>query len=219
MSVVVARNKEVAADASHPFHRMQLSIPWPEGAISAARGMTLDGRSSWSFYTVADKLKQKREKMENQLFMKREFSIVRRVPLYVWVFWVPGDIYSGWWTYIVGCGISQDVNFRGIARHMSRVMELFPLVAPPLFGDPDFEKWQREFVKKYPRGCRGGKPQGKAPVWAEVNGKRIERLLSRAEWPEGLTMNTLGTGEMKNTKEVINRKAVTYEREQQNTLH
>ena len=28
------------------------------------------------------------------------------------------------------------------------------------------------------------KPQGKAPIWAEVKGSSIVRILDRAEWPE-----------------------------------
>lgn len=192
---LVIRNKEAESDPGHPFHHLMTSIPWPEGGISASRGMTLQGMSPWSIFTIGDKLRQKREKMEENLRRKREYAVVRRVPLYVWVFWCPGVsgfIFRGWFTYLIGVSFEANVNFKGgLPAMQRRLMELFPLTEPGLWDDCDervFDRWQKEFVKRYPRGLRLGKPQGKAPVWAEVrtgyygNIPTITRLLSRAEW-------------------------------------
>ena len=41
-----------------------------------------------------------------------------------------------------------------------------------------------EFAKRYQRGRRGGKPQGKVPVWVEVKDGYIKKILTRAEWFE-----------------------------------
>jgi len=180
--IIVARSKITDLDPGNPLHRMQLGIDWPEGAISASRGHR---SQPWRFYTIADKLAKKRKRNEERLWIKREYGVVRKVALYAWVFWCPGInffIYRGWWTYLVGRGISYGVDFRGgSVRLQSRLMELFPVGDRSLFGD--FGEWKAEFVKRYQRGCRSGKPQGKAPVWAEVAGGGVKRLLSRAEWP------------------------------------
>lgn len=186
MTTIVLRSKKQDGelDVTNPLHRMQLSIPWPLDAISAIREHHSE---PWQFFKISDLLRDKRKRMENRLWMKREDHTVHRICLYVWVFWCPGIFgfaFRGWWTYLIGQGISEG-KFLGHKMKM-RLMELFPLVEPTLFESGSYEQWQIEFVKRYQKGSHCGKPQGKSPLWAEVTGKSIEKLLERTEWPEKL---------------------------------
>ena len=188
MSTLVIRNPEAESDPGHIFHRLHKSIPWPDGAISANRDR-ID--REWQFTTKAGIRAEKKKKMEQRLWLKREYKVTKRVPLYVWVFWCPGInnfFFRGWWTYLIGRGISEVVSesrYVGESRDLE-IMELFPLIHPRLFGEytcGEKEKWRIKFAKRYQRGLWCSKPQGKAPVLAEVEGTRIIRILGRIEWP------------------------------------
>jgi len=176
------RAREYLKSAGYAVEKIQPLI-WPEDAVSASRTHMY---APWQFTTKADVLRERRKRMEYHLWFKREYGVIQRRPLYVWVFWCPGFFgfaYRGWWLYLIGRGISSSKYLEKGKKTVARLMELFPLVEPNLFGPPDLEKWKSEFVKRYKRGRWCGKPQGKAPVWAEIKGDRIERILSRAEWP------------------------------------
>ena len=80
--------------------------------------------------------------------------------------------------YLIGRDVESGKYFEG-SELCLRVMELFP-ITESLF--PDIEKWKAEFVKRYERGYWCGKPQGKTPIWAEIQGTNIKRILGRAEW-------------------------------------
>ncbi len=176
------RAKEYLKSQGYPVEKLQPLI-WPDDAVSAYREHPY---APWKFTTKTDILRQRREHMEHHLWWKREYRVTQRRALYVWVFWCPGIFgftYQGWWLYIIGgdyeCGkyLEQDEKI------VSRLMELFPLVEPKLFGPPDISKWKKEFVKRYQRGYWCGKPQGKSPIWAEVQGGSIRKLLNRADFP------------------------------------
>jgi len=158
-------------------------IEWPDDAVSAYR----DNRhATWKFTTIADILRRKIEKMERNLRWKREYNIIEKRPLYVWVFWCPGIsdfFFKGWWIYLIGREISECVGERKDNNIIKKLLELFPLIEPNLFGWRDILKWKRKFVHNYRCGCWCGKPQGKAPVWAEINGDRVLRILGPAKWP------------------------------------
>lgn len=165
-------------------------IEWPEDAVSAYREHMY---APWQFTTKSDIRRQRRERMEHHLWWKREYGVIERRALYVWVFWCPGLFgfaYRGWWVYLIGRGIESGKYLEQDTKTMSRLMELFPLVESTLFGSPDIAKWKKEFVKRYRRGTWAGRPQAKAPVWAEVEGTRIRRILGRAKWPAELRFNT-----------------------------
>lgn len=142
-----------------------------------------------------DDVKQRcRERQKELLEQKRScYGQIQKEPLYVWVFWCPGisGIFEGLWTYIVGLG--GDYDGGGYKRQLSGhllddVMRLFPVTDQTLFSLKDDwrerERWMEEFIRRYQRGCWCGRPQGKAPVWAEVEGTRIRRIIGRAEWPD-----------------------------------
>jgi hypothetical protein len=177
---------------------------WPDDAVEASRKHIY---APWEFVTKADVRRSRQERMKRILWWKREYGVVRRRALYVWVFRCPGWVYEGWYTYLIGTNISCALNFRGNNESLiARLMELFPLVGPTrlLFEDrsggpaasapassfrrqergglPDLDKWMAEFVKRYQRGTWCGRPQGKSPVWAEVEGTHIKRIIGRAEW-------------------------------------
>jgi len=135
-------------------------------------------------------MERRRERQRIRLEQKRSsYDVIERKPLYVWVFWCPGIsgvFFRGWWTYLVGLG--RDYHGGGYKGNvegglMDELLRLFPLTEPDLF-ETNWDEWMKRFVKKYHRGTWCGKPQGKVPVWAEVSGGRIERILGRAEWPK-----------------------------------
>lgn len=173
------RAKEYLKSVGVRVERLQPLI-WPDNAVSASREHRY---SPWKFTYKVDILKRKQERMEHHLWWKREYGVTQRRPLYVWVFWCPGVggfAFRGWWLYLIGRGIS---SYKDLSRKVvSRLMELFPLVESTLYGPPDIGQWMIEFAKRYQRGSWCGKPQGKSPVWAEVRGNRIEKILGRAEW-------------------------------------
>jgi len=179
------RAKEYLESAGIQVNHLPKLI-WPDDAVSASQKHMY---APWKFTTKADILLARRQRMESNLWLKREYGVIKRVPLYVWVFYctgIKGAFFEGWWLAIEGRGIN-------ICRHMDdeltlRIVELFPSELS-LFGAVDIgdwkqmEEWKKEFVKKHRRGTWCGKPQGKAAVWAEVRGGHIERILSMAEWP------------------------------------
>lgn len=158
-------------------------IVWPDDAVSVHRDHVY---APWQFTTKADIRRGKRERMEQSLWMKREYGVTHIQPLYVWVFWCPGLFgfaYRGWWLYLIGRGIETGRYFES-SELCLKVMELFPLIEPTLYGPPDIKEWKAEFVRRYQRGLWCGKPQGKAPIWAEVKGTSIKKILGRAQWPQ-----------------------------------
>lgn len=162
---------------------------WPDDAVSAYQKHRL---APWQYTTRKDLRLHRQKNAKHVLWVKRECGVTKRQPLYVWVFWCPA-VFIGWHTYLIGKNVSyligKNVSYSPTVRNndkatIAKLLELFPLVDPMLFGEPDWDKWMAEFVKRYPRGRRHGKPYGKAPVWAEVDGSNIKRIVSRAEWPE-----------------------------------
>ena len=180
------------------------------------------------FTTKADIRRKRQEDAKEVLWFKREYGLVKRVPVYVWVFHCPGiggemvgalghpdidagsgitnhpdirkvrtdGLMGGWYTYLIGQGISEALNFRGYAgKTIDRLMELFPLVkATTLFDGPDFDEWMLAFVEQYPKGLWCDVPQGKSPVWAEVKGGFVTKILGHAKWPVKATYNRILKG-------------------------
>ena len=176
------RTREYLKSAGYDVDRIPPLI-WPDDAVSASQKHSY---APWEYVTKQDVRRKRQERMKKILWWKREYGVVERRPLYVWVFRCPGWVYEGWYTYIIGTNIECALNFRGNAESLiAQLMKLYPLVEPMLYGPPDLDKWMAEFVRCYRRGTWCGKPQGKAPVWAEVEGTHIKRILGRAEWPKG----------------------------------
>jgi hypothetical protein len=163
-------------------------LVWPDDAVSAYQEHMY---SPWQFTTKADIRRRKREQMERNLWWKREYRLTQKRCLYVWVFFCPGFFFGGWYTYLVGI-LGRDYDIFFDAQICKRIMELFPVWEPSLFsGLGSFrnkpqppKEWMVRFAKHYQRGRWGGKPQGKAPIWAEVCDGRVTKILSRADWPK-----------------------------------
>lgn len=135
--------------------------------------------------TYADLGQQKRERQAAQVERKRKPASEVRA-LYVWVFHCPGFPFMGWWTYLIGRGISEGKYLRKTSL-IDRIMELFPC-GERLF--PISDEWAPLFAKQHcvrdngkPR-LHAGRIQGKAPVWAEMQGTRICRIIRKATWPQ-----------------------------------
>jgi len=183
------RAREYLESAGIAVERLPPLI-WPDDAVSAYHEHMY---APWKFTTKADIRRKKIEKMNESLQWKREDGVVRRVPLYVWVFHCPGVsgfAFKGWWTYLIGIkgecyGGGHKGNVEG--GLFDKIKELFPIADPMLHGIEEGweqdERWMKGFARRYQRGKWCGKPQGKAPVWAEIEGNSIRKILSRAEWP------------------------------------
>lgn len=134
-----------------------------------------------------DEVKQRRRKRQKEILaeIRSPYDQIQKKPLYIWVFWCPGisGFFKGLWTYIVGVG--RDYHGGGHKGQLDgylfdEVMRLFPVCNSSF--PVSRNHWEGEFIKKYTRGEWCGRPQGKAPIWAEVVGGSIERILGRAEW-------------------------------------
>ncbi len=155
-------------------------IEWPDDALSASRN---DRTQEWEFFTIGDRRRRRQEHAKEVLYMKREFGVVRIQLLYVWVFYNPNWIYTGWYTYLIGTGVSQSLNFRGFDENLvARLMELFPLIDPTLFGPGDFKIWMEKFAKRYKKGKPRNRRQGKAVIRCEVKGDQVVKILEVGQW-------------------------------------
>jgi len=155
-------------------------IEWPEDAVYATRSP----RGDWEFTYKSDILAERRKRMQRCLYWKREHDAVYTVPAYVWVFHIPGsNFYPGWWTYLIGKNIAEKAN-----SYIDQIMEFFPVLRVSfwLFNDDMVDKiWMEEFAKVYSCGRCGGKPEGKAPVWVNVQNGSIIEILGRGKWHSG----------------------------------
>lgn len=160
-------------------------IVWPDDAVHAHRDHLGD---PWKFTTQADIRRKRQEDAKDTLRRVRGENEKRSKIqcLYVWVFYCHGisGFYVGWYTYIIGLNFSAALNFRCYSnRLVERLMRLYPLVeAETLFEPPDFEKWMREFAKKYKRHSPHFSRQGKSPVLCEVCGGDIKKIIKKIEW-------------------------------------
>jgi len=169
-------------DRHKPEFFTERMLHWPDDAVSAVRWLPGD---PWQFTFKADILRRKRERMEEALHFKRDFGRIGRRALFVWVFWCPGlggFAFRGWWTYLIGLGGAR-YSAGGVkggvgGQNLCRVMELFPVANPyPLLGPVDPYDWMPLFARKYQRGRWCGKPQGKAAVWATIQGEAVLEIL------------------------------------------
>jgi len=178
--------KEHLKSLGYDFDK-QPKLVWPEGAVAAWHDHFY---GEWKFRYKSDILREKKERMKQNLRLKRQDGTTEIRALYVWVFWCPGIFgfaYRGWWTYLIGRGIDSGKYLRKDRKLMSRIMELFP-AEPALFGNMNIDEWMQWFVRNHHRGKWCGKPQGKSAVWAEIRGDNIEEILGRAEWPNQKTI-------------------------------
>lgn len=127
-------------------------------------------------YTWYEVIQIRRKRQKDILERKREsYDLIEKKPLYVWVFWCPGiyGCFEGLWTYLVGVGREyHGGGYKGqLDGHLlDDVMRLFPVSR---------NQWQEAFVKRYTRGKHCGRPQGKAIIWAEVQGSLVLKVLGR----------------------------------------
>ena len=158
---------------------------WPDDAVSAWQEHPY---APWQFRYKGDIRREKMDRMNQRLWYKREYGRTEIRALYVWVFWCPGisGIFEGLWTYIVGNSRRyHGGGYKGevTGKLLGIVMDMFPVANPhPLFP-LEHRDWMPLFIKKYGRGKWCGKPQGKAPILAEVQHGRIKWIIGPAEWP------------------------------------
>jgi len=89
----------------------------------------------------------------------------RRVPAYVWVFRVPGWLYTGWWCYVVTRHEQISVNGRPFRRDLAAsVMRAAPCGFLPMVEY--FSEWMPVFTGHYPRpAVSDPRPAGSLVGW------------------------------------------------------
>ncbi len=177
------RGREHLKSVGIDFDRLP-KIIWPDDAVYAYQKHIY---APWEYTTKADVRRKRQEDAKLKLRYKRgEYRALKRLPAYVWVFYCPGisGIFEGWWTYIIGRGFQHGGKRKQNSDLILKAMELFPLTLHQAEDDWEArEDWMMAFAKRYQRGKWCGKPQGKAPIWCEVQGNCIEKILERTEWP------------------------------------
>ena len=114
----------------------------------------------------------RRQRQRDRMSDIRRIPTPRFVPCYVWVFYVPGFIYGGWWCYIVTLRDSIAVNFQGFDRELAlSIMESVPLGMLPI--QENFIPWMKELAKRRPRKhtCRDKRTAGTIVGWLDEGRK------------------------------------------------
>ena len=174
--------------------RSRVLVPPPNVAGYESNGYY---RRAVTWAMVMERRRQQQAVKLRQI--RSDYNITYRKPLYVWVFWCPGisnssgvptilSCFRGWWIYFVGHGCDyRGGGYKGNIEGtlFDEIMKMFPVENPhPLYA-LDEDEWMQLFAKQYQRGKWCGKPQGKAPIWAEVRGESVEKILGRAKWSKG----------------------------------
>lgn len=140
--------------------------------------------SSWQSVTWNQVMEDRRERQAWRLARKRESSTLRAIRVSVRYF--KTIVYGGWHTYIDGVGFSKWVR-----SDDKRLMELFPMPAPSLFGNA-WQEWMKWFARTYRRGTFNGKPRGVAYCWALCYGEgrdtyveEVISIINRKEFLNG----------------------------------
>lgn len=146
--------------------------------------------------TTYRQLGERKKQRQREAVARKRASDTEIRPLYVWVFHCPGPFFMGWWTYLIGRGISEGKSIRR-SPLIQQIMELFPCNELGLFnGQSSYYElhhdWMPLFAKRYCVRNASGQPrkhvgriQGKAAVWAEVRRGQVTRIIRKAEWPRG----------------------------------
>jgi len=93
----------------------------------------------------------KRRARQARILAERTAPAERRtVPAYVWVFYVPGMIYGGWWCYVVTRLRQIAITFRTYRRDLAlSIMRAAPCGMLPLVEC--FSAWMPQFAERHPR--------------------------------------------------------------------
>lgn len=166
-------------------------IEWPDDAVSAHRE---DCRDPWQFVTKGDIRRRRRKEAKDQLTMIREDGLVERRAMRLVVYYFPGyftfGAFQGWYTALHGVNDFEyfsNWKYRFDKEIINQIMKMFPLVERGLWCDKDtFESWMKKFVKEHPIRVRRKdmvKIIGSAPVWVEVKGSKVIKILEVGQWP------------------------------------
>ena len=97
----------------------------------------------------------------------------RIVPCYVWTFYVPGWLYTGWWCYVVTLRDRIAVNFRYVDEALAvSIMTALPLGFLPVASN--LAAWMPELARTHPRKrtARDPRKAGVVVGWLE-DGRRV----------------------------------------------
>jgi hypothetical protein len=118
-----------------------------------------DGK--WNEYTRAEQNAKKKERQEANIL--RKCHCLRRVPCYIYVFFIDSDfLFGGFYITIWSVYGTWYLNWRTCHQHLGffeRIKQHLPLGLLPFVDD---YTWFNEFCKKYPMKPKGiQRPRGK----------------------------------------------------------
>jgi hypothetical protein len=131
----------------------------------------------WEIITWRDIFKERTEKQNNRIRIKRFHSVVK--PGYVWVFYNDNWLMGGWYIYVRTLKKSWAINFRNnnAQKQVDLIMNLFPCGVLPI--KENFEIWCVSFSKLFPfQGFGGRKRQGLIKCYVEFRGDDIINVSS-----------------------------------------
>lgn len=122
----------------------QMGIAWPADAA-----MKVGGLRGVRFVTWSEVLDQRRQRQAERLATIREAPEPEVVPCFIWTFFIPGWLYSGWHCYLISrhfeIGVAPEAN-RELTENLIRAV---PMGQRPLFDE--FELWMAELANRHPR--------------------------------------------------------------------
>lgn len=130
----------------------------PKGIAYLSKNHLYD---DWVPTTYKELLEKKIEKQKWELDRKRDCETTVTLPGYIWIFYVPGSLFAGWWIYIKTRKHDYGISFRHERNDklIVKCMQLFPLGIIPVLEN--FDHWAKKFAQQYPHvGFKRNKNQG-----------------------------------------------------------
>lgn len=146
--------------------------------------------------TKGDILDNKRRRQARRLaFIRANWEPVVR-PCFIWVFFVEGFAYHGWWLYVktlkkdwqIG-GVSGRTNDGRTNGMAVKIMEMFPCGVEPVMEN--FTAWKMAFAEAYHYPTRK-RPEKQGMVIARAVVAESGRLLDVVEWRGGTPATARG---------------------------
>jgi hypothetical protein len=146
--------------------------------------------------------RQRGERQRRRLETKREVEPRRIVPAYVWTFEVPGEVFGGWWAYLVtrdngyeeptgvfDTGPKGNIKWGPLAR---TIMEACPLGL--LAIETNWKDWMEALAEHWPRRHpHDPRPAGSLVGWYDRHEHRFALSKTELTGEGGLARRHEGT--------------------------
>jgi len=144
-----------------------MGFAWPPEVACVVNGR----RVTW-----AERREQKRQRQAERLERIRSVEEPVIVPGYVWTFYIPGWLYTGWWCYLVTRHEQIPVAFRGRVDDGAacQLMADIPLGLLPM--RENWPAWKAAFAQTYPRlKTKDPRKAGSLVGWVDLLRVRFAR--------------------------------------------